>query len=42
MEITLGKILSLVIAATYVLLAIPSAGWGAIKVCRVDILWSLI
>lgn len=33
MEITIGKILSLVIATAYVLLAIPTAGWGAIQVC---------
>jgi hypothetical protein len=33
MEITFGKILSVVIAAAYVLFAIPEAGWGAIQVC---------
>lgn len=33
MQITRGKILSLVIAAAYVVAVIPTAGWGAIQVC---------
>lgn len=35
MEITIGKILSLLVAAGYVVAAIVTEGWGAIAVCVV-------